>query len=578
MPRQYFLLPALSVGALALLTPEVLAAGSWEPLLAVVSRGAGGYFSLFKLIAVAAMLLIWSTTSAWVNQDAHGLKLDAVMWNSCVVFSGIVGLGALFVLQSFILALALYLVLFLAPVLSYVFGVRNPSVPERAKVLTADHLQHLLAAGLSKVGIHLGGKEGGEGGEGPPIVFIGKTSSGRADDQERIHKAQGSRGFMGAKELVYDAIVRRATDIHLEPTPDELVVRYRIDGILHNSEPFDRRTGDALINVFKVLAAMDITERRKPQDGSFGAETGSRTLDFRVATAGASGGEKMVIRILDSSSGIIKLAKLGMSKNLIAKVQSLALQPYGLMLCAGPTGAGKSTTLYACLQEIDRFSRNIITIEDPVEYHLDSVTQIEINSKAGQTFAGSLRSVLRQDPDVILIGEIRDKETAEIACQSAQTGHMVFSTVHANDSISTVYRLLDLGVDPGNLGTALSAVIAQRLVRLLCLECREAYKPSSEMLKKAGLANKGIEALYRPPKERKRPCEKCSATGYFGRAGVFEALVVSDNMRDMIRDRVSLRDFKHEARRGGTEYLIEYAIKLVAHGRTSIQEVMRVVK
>ena len=541
-------------------------------------RGPGFNLHLLKLLGVVLTFLAWTATTSWVNDDAHALNIDAVMWNFAVVFSGLVGLLAFFVANSFLIALLVFLLLYLAPTLTYVYGFRNPVVPDNSKVLTPDHLYFLFASVLSKVGIELALDDAGTTAEGPPIRFIGKTSRGRMEDTTRVRNAEGSRGYSGARELVYDAILRRATDIHLEPTPNELTIRYRIDGILHNSEPFDRATGDAIINVFKVLSAMDITEKRKPQDGSFGAEMSNKAVDFRVATSGSASGEKMVIRILDASGSLIRLNKLGMSKRLVAQVHDLATQPYGMFLCSGPTGSGKSTTLYACLQEIDRFSRNVITIEDPVEYQLDSVTQIEVNRKSGQTFAGSLRSILRQDPDVVLIGEIRDKETAEIACQASQTGHMVFSTVHANDSITTIYRLLDLDLDPGNLGTALSAVLAQRLVRILCNDCKQAYRPRPEILRQANLHQMGIKTMYRAGPKTDPPCPACGGTGYFGRSGVFELLIISDRMRDLVRDRASLREFKTEARRVGTSLLHEYGLRLVAKGRTSIQELMRVVK
>src|SRR5262249_35220063 len=281
---------------------------------------------------------------------------------------------------------------------------------------------------------------------GPPIQFIGKSQGSTKEDPTRVSQAEESRSFMAAKELVYDAVLRRATAIHLEPAAEPLSVRYRIDGILPAAEPFDRPTGDAVINVFKVLSAMDISEKRKPQDGSFGAKLQGRDLDFRVATSGSKSGEKLVMRILDNSSAITKLEELGMRPKLIEQVRGVVTQPHGMFLCCGPTGAGKSTTPYAALPEIDRYHRTIIPVEDPTEYPLDNVTQMEVNTKAGQTFATMLRSILRQDPDVIMIGEIRDQETASIACQAANTGHMVFSTVHSNDAVTSLFRLLDLGV------------------------------------------------------------------------------------------------------------------------------------
>ena len=275
-------------------------------------------------------------------------------------------------------------------------------------------------------------------------------------------KAEESQFYMSAKELVYDAVLRRSTDIHLEPTAEQLSVRYRIDGILHAAEPFDKQTGVAVVNIFKVLSAMDISEKRKPQDGSFGAKLEGREIDFRVATSGSKAGEKLVMRILDNASAVANIDDIGVRPKMATEIRSLVTQPHGMFLCCGPTGSGKSTTLYACIREIDRFQKNIITVEDPIEYHLDNITQIEINTKGGQTFSGSLRSILRQDPDVIMIGEIRDQETATIACQAATTGHMVFSTVHANDTVTALFRLLDLGVEPFMIASALTAVLGQR--------------------------------------------------------------------------------------------------------------------
>jgi type II secretory ATPase GspE/PulE/Tfp pilus assembly ATPase PilB-like protein len=355
-------------------------------------------------------------------------------------------------------------------------------------------------------------------------------------------------------------------------------VRYRIDGILHAAEPFDRPTGDAVLNVFKVLAAMDISEKRKPQDGSFGAKLEAREIDFRVATSGSKSGEKMVMRILDNASSVGRLEEVGLRPKLVAECRELVTQPHGMFLVCGPTGAGKSTTLYASLREIDRFQKNIITVEDPIEYHLDNITQMEINTKSGQTFAGSLRSILRQDPDVIMIGEIRDQETATIACQAATTGHMVFSTVHSNDSITALFRLLDLGVEPFMIASALTAVLAQRLVRVLCEACKEPYKPKPEFLKKANLPIDKVDVFYRKPAEPEQVCPQCGGTGYLGRTGIFECLVITEAMRDMIRENPSMNAIKAEARKNGMIYLQEDGLRQVIQGKTSIDELLRVVK
>ncbi len=284
------------------------------------------------------------------------------------------------------------------------------------------------------------------------------------------------------------------------------------------------------------------------------------------------------MRILDNSSSITKLEELGMRPKLVEQVRSLVTQPHGMFLCCGPTGAGKSTTLYAALREIDRYQRNIITVEDPIEYHLDNITQMEVNTKAGQTFAAMLRSILRQDPDVIMIGEIRDQETASIACQAANTGHMVFSTVHSNDAVTALFRLLDLGVEPFMIASALTAVMGQRLVRNLCEACKEPYKPKPEFLKKANIPADKVNVFYRRPENPEQVCPQCGGTGYFGRTGIYEMLVLSEPMRDMIRENPSINKIKAEARKGGMIYLQEDGLRQVIQGRTSIEELLRVVK
>ena len=267
-----------------------------------------------------------------------------------------------------------------------------------------------------------------------------------------------------------------------------------------------------------------------------------------------------------------------MRPKLVQEIRTIVTQPHGMFLCCGPTGAGKSTTLYACLREIDRFQKNIITVEDPIEYHIDGITQIEINTKAGQTFATSLRSILRQDPDVIMIGEIRDQETATIACQAATTGHMVFSTVHANDTVTALFRLLDLGVEPFMIASALTAVLGQRLVRCLCETCKEPYKPKPEFLRKANLPADKVDVFYKPPEAPEQVCPACGGTGYVGRTGIFELLVITDSIREMLRENPSDKAIRAEARKNGMIYLQEDGLRQVIQGKTSIDELLRVVK
>jgi type II secretory ATPase GspE/PulE/Tfp pilus assembly ATPase PilB-like protein len=491
---------------------------------------------------------------------------------------GLGGLLVVWLLPWFWVSLGLLLLLVLAPALAYV-SVRNDKAEEEDKVLTRRHVRLLLSRLL--------------GLKPPPepkeerihIRFIGKSEN--EDEDPRVARVEESKGYKGALEMVYDAICMRATDIHMEPTKEEMTVRFRIDGILQQAPGFSRHTGDAVINIFKVLAALDITEKRKPQDGSFSARVDERRVDFRVATSGSVAGEKLVLRILDKEKSVLSLSQLGMREKMRQQIRAIVTQPHGMLIVCGPTGAGKSTTLYACLGEIDRFQMNVITLENPVEYHIDNVTQIEVNPKAGKTFASELRSILRQDPDVIYIGEIRDAETAEIACQAAQTGHMVLTTLHANDTVSALGRLIDLGVKPFMVSSALSAILGQRLVRVLCPRCKVRYKPNPEMLQKANLPADKIKHFYRPPdppeespedEEEPQVCENCGGTGYFGRTGVFELLILTDRIRDLIRDNPNLNAIKQEAVRSGMKYLQEDGLREVIEGATSVQEVLRVCK
>ena len=548
-----------------------------------VVRGPGFYLSLFKFIPVVLIYLLWAWTTDWVEHDTQDLNNPRfALWNSVVFFSGVLGLLLMMAIpwgRFFLIGLALLLLAYFIPLFIYIYN-RNQTVPDDQKVLTPYHLGEVANNLLFKLGMRpmFNRDVTPVDRAGPPITFVGKSQGAAKEDPTRVRQAEESRSYMAAKELVYDAVLRRATDIHLEPSSEQLSVRYRIDGILHAAEPFDRPTGDAVVNVFKVLAAMDISEKRKPQDGSFGAKLQGRDLDFRLATSGSKAGEKLVMRILDNSASITKLEELGMRPKLVDQVRNLVTQPHGMFLCCGPTGAGKSTTLYAALREIDRYQKNIITVEDPIEYHLDNITQMEVNTKAGQTFATSLRSILRQDPDVIMVGEIRDQETASIACQAANTGHMVFSTVHSNDAVTALFRLLDLGVEPFMIASALSAVLGQRLVRILCDACKEPYKPKPEFLKKANLPADKVDVFYRRPENPEQVCQQCGGTGYFGRTGIYELLIITEALRDMIRENPSINKIKAEARKNGMIYLQEDGLRQVIQGRTSIEELLRVVK
>jgi type II secretory ATPase GspE/PulE/Tfp pilus assembly ATPase PilB-like protein len=546
-------------------------------------RGPGFYFSTLKILGVLVVFLLWVRTSGWVDHDARDLDLPVQLWNPLMLACGILGMVAVWLVPWFVLSYPFLWLMYLIPSLVYA-SVRNGKVPREQRVLTERHFKDLANRYLF---MHFAEEAEAEEEKAPPLRFIGKSFNQADEDPTRVARAAGSKGYKAALRMVHEAIQMRATDIHMEPSRTEVAVRFRIDGILQNTDPFSRHMGDAVINIFKVLADMDIVEKRKPQDGSFSAIASGRSVDFRVATAGSVAGEKLVMRIFDRGQQIQDLSRLGMRDQILQQVGSIANQPHGMFIVCGPTGSGKSTTLYSCLNRIDRYQRNVMSIENPVECLVGNVTQIEVNPKAGKTFASELRSALRQDPDVIMIGEVRDQETAEIACQAAQTGHMVFTTLHANDTVTAIIRLLDLGVQPATMASAISAVLGQRLVRVLCPECKVRYKPNPEMLRKANLPVDKIKHFYRPPdpdevprdpEGEPQPCAHCGGTGYHGRTGIFELLVINDRLRELIRENPNINSLKQEAVKNGLKYLQEDGLRQVIQGRTSIQELLRVCK
>jgi type II secretory ATPase GspE/PulE/Tfp pilus assembly ATPase PilB-like protein len=574
----------LPVAALAVLQGDpawLFAAGPGFP------RGPGFYFSLWKLPLLLALFCCWLVTCRWVDKDARDLSMGHDTWNTVMFVCGLAGLFLIWLLPWFVASVPLFLILYVTPSLMYA-NLRDQKVPQDERVLTAKHMKDLAQRYL-KLRFR---EEEVEERKGPPVRFIGKSFNEREDDPGRVARAAGSKGYKAALEMIYEAIQGRATDIHMEPTAKQMTVRYRIDGMLQPADPFGRTMGDAVINIFKVLSNMDIVEKRKPQDGSFSAEVEGRRVDFRVASAGSVAGEKLVLRLFDKKQQFMDLGQLGMREQIHEQIQGVVSQPHGMFIVCGPTGAGNSTTLYSSLNQIDRYQKNVITVENPVECQVANVTQIEINPKAGKTFASELRSILRQDPDVIMIGEVRDQETAEIACQAAQTGHMVFTTLHANDAVTAVVRLLDLGVQPATMASAISAVLAQRLVRVLCPKCKVRYKPSPEMLRKANLPADKIKFFYRPPRpedqaadqaagkdgDEPKVCPNCGGTGYRGRTGIFELLVINDRIRELIRENPNINAIKQEAVKSGLKFLQEDGLRQVIQGKTSIEELLRVCK
>jgi general secretion pathway protein E len=371
--------------------------------------------------------------------------------------------------------------------------------------------------------------------------------------------------------LIREAHEARASDIHLEATRQGLRSRFRIDGVLTEMPSPPKGLQAAVVSRVKLLAELDIAERRQPQDGRIRVRLEQRELDLRVATVPTLYGESVVLRLLDRGGRPVGLEDLGMSGETLERFRHLALRPHGILLASGPTGSGKTTTLYAALGLRRASEEKIITVEDPVEYHLEGVTQVPVQGKAGMTFATALRSILRQDPDVLMVGEMRDGETAAIAVQAAMTGHLVFSTLHTNDAASAVTRLVDLKVEPYMIAATLEGVLAQRLVRKVCPDCRERYRPDPQAV--ALVAQHPVGAMTL---ERGRGCAACRETGYRGRTGVFELLPVTDEVKQAIASNEPLAGIRERAREGGMTTLREDGWAKVQGGITTVEEVLRV--
>ncbi|MFE7227113.1 GspE/PulE family protein [Nocardioides sp. NPDC057577] len=367
----------------------------------------------------------------------------------------------------------------------------------------------------------------------------------------------------------------RASDIHIEPYGERVRVRYRIDGALTDVLDLPGSIGPAVVSRIKILGGMNIVERRRPQDGQISMVVEGREVDIRVATTAVVGGEKIVLRLLDKSRSLFQMQQLGMPAEVAERYRQLIHAPFGMVICAGPTGGGKTTTLYASLGEVNTTERNIMTIEDPVEYTFDSINQIQINEQAGITFAGGLKSILRQDPDIILVGEIRDVDTARIAVQSALTGHLVLSSLHATEAVSALYRLVDMGVETFLIASSVTAVVAQRLVRRSCTSCLEAYQPSPDELAFLRSFGDPEDDVASDRFLRGTGCHLCAHTGYLDRIGVYELLAVTDEVRELLIDRAPHDEMRKLARSQGMRTLQEQAVRLVREGRTTAAEVMR---
>ncbi len=420
------------------------------------------------------------------------------------------------------------------------------------------------------------------GGNAAPEADVNKMLSEVDDADVQVEKAKSeevdlekvaaeSPVIRFANYIIQTAVKEGASDIHIEPSEKKLKVRFRIDGELFEMMNPPASMGPAIVSRLKIMGNLDIAERRLPQDGRIRCTVAGRKLDLRMSTLPNSYGEKVVMRILDTRSINVELEDLGFDDNTYTIWKKQIDAPHGIVLVTGPTGSGKTTTLYSSLRQLDKNAMNVCTVEDPVEYHLEGITQTQMHEKIGMTFAAALRALLRQDPDVIMLGEIRDSETAQIAVQAALTGHLVLSTLHTNDAPSSITRLVNIGLEPFLVGAAVNSVLAQRLIRRLCVHCKEMGKPTEEMAEFLALHSFDTDEIWAA-----KGCDRCRNTGYSGRIGIYELLTVDDQLRDLIARNPNVSEFRRLCIERGMVTLRSDGMRKVAKGITTVQEVLRV--
>jgi len=395
-------------------------------------------------------------------------------------------------------------------------------------------------------------------------------------DQDLLDTGDEAPIIRLVNSLLFRAAKERASDIHIEPMEKELAVRFRIDGVLQNIIKPPKRYQNSIISRVKIMAQLNIAEKRLPQDGRIKIKLAGRDIDIRVSTIPTVHGESIVMRLLDKSATLLDLGEIGMNPDILGSMDELIRRAHGIVLVTGPTGSGKTTTLYGALTRINTPEVKILTCEDPVEYQLKGINQMPLNPKIGLTFASALRAFLRQDPDIIMVGEIRDKETAQIAIEASLTGHLVFSTVHTNDSAGAVTRLVEMGIEPFLVSSSLMAVMAQRLVRRVCKECREPYEPTNEEIAKLGMSMDRFRALGGGTVYRAKGCPACNRVGYRGRSGIYELLVLDDDVRQLILKNVDSGTVKKKAMEKGMLTLLDDGALKIARGETTIAEVLSV--
>lgn len=571
----------------ALLSAGSAHAGEFVPGLwtlaqtADVERISGFYMNIAKFLPAVALFLIWVPTTWWVDIDARELGIEKQAgWTSGMVMAGIIGLLVMLFVPNIIAGIAVMSLAYLVPSLAYVVH-RNGQVADVEKVLTPYHFGEIANAFFGLLGARKKVFNRNKAGSaaGVPVEFIGIDLNTKTMDMFRVARAQQHELFVEVQGLVYDAVSRRSTDIYLEPAQDQLQVRYRIDGVLVQAEPFDAETGPEIVDIVKTLCGMNVEDKRKPQEGTFSAKVENRTVEARVASAGTKVGEKVAIRLFDKAIMKTKLDQLGLTSKEEEKIRAALDKEAGLILAVGPAGCGKTTSVYAMLRAMDPLIRDIKTLEEVVEQQVDNVPATEYNSRSGESAIEKLKSLLRTDPQVVMLGDFKDDELAKIGLQAASTNRLIISSVTGVDAVKGVMSLVERGLSRDALSEALVLVFSQRLVRTLCEGCKEPYQPKPEFLKKYNLPE-DTEAFYRPPTEPQPQgvCGECGGVGFVGRTGIFEVLEITDPIKEIVANNPTEAAIRAAAAQQKMTNLSRNGLRLVLEGRTSIDELMRALK
>lgn len=545
-----------------------------------IVRGPGGYISWVKLLCFWLLFLAWVKLTDWVSRDTQEVGVPYAMWTPLCFFPFLLALLALgFSLPMFALSLPICAVAAFAPILAYIY-VRNQQLELHRRVLTPSHIRHLIAEGLGKVGVKIATESKAAHEKGAPVNMIAQGGKNDQQDQANMIDARQSRGYLPAKALIAAAIDNRAEKVMMDFSAQEVTTRYLVDGVWHDAENQDREAGDAILSVFKRLAALKPDERRARQQGKIKVEYNGHKLTCALVSQGTQTGERALLGMAPKDIPFKTLAELGMRDKMADRLRQLMLTKNGILLFSSMPAGGLSTTLHVALKSTDRLLRDFISVEDVAErsHDIENVDPITYNAAAGETPDKILDSVLRKQPDVLIVPNLTNAETVKRLCQAAAEDQLIFATIRAKEAVEALMRVLLLKVPAKVFAPVALAVVNQRLIRKLCEKCKEEYTPPPQLLAKMGIPAGRVEKLYRHPENPEKECPECHGIGYLGRTSIFELLVVEDSLRQGLVTQPKLELLRGLARKTGHTSLQEEGLAKVVQGLTSLPELMRVMK